>query len=326
MEIALTGITGHLGSAVVRELLRRQHSVRALVRSIGNKSYADLPVRECKGDLLDAASLPQFLEGADALIHCAAVISINGDPGGIVSSTNVTGTQNVLKAAAASGVRRVIHVSSIHAYQQLPQDVLLDESRATVDADAFAYDRSKLKGQQIALSMNRNGMEVLVMNPTSIIGPYDFKPSKAGKGILELIQGKQPFMLRGGFDFCDVRDVASAMVSGLTMGRGGETYLLSGKWHSLVEMTSILSEIRGKHIRVMVLPSALAGASLPLLKAVSLVSGREPVFTPEALHAVTYGNKNISSAKAETALNFQSRPLQETLFDTVEWFRQVGYL
>jgi dihydroflavonol-4-reductase len=203
MNIALTGATGHLGAAVLQELFRKNHLVKALMRYDDNRTIEDLSVQIVKGDLQDENALQELMSNCDALIHCAAFISVNGDPKGIVHQTNVEGVRKVMIAAKRSGIKRVVYISSIHAYKQRPANEMLDEKRETVDEKAFAYDHSKKMGQEIALAMNGNGMEVMVMNPTSIIGPYDYKPSKMGKVILDLYSGRLPFVFAGGFDFCD---------------------------------------------------------------------------------------------------------------------------
>lgn len=326
MKVALTGVTGHLGSTVLREMHARQYMVRALVRNEDHRSCVGITVELIVGDILKKDSLVRLMEGCDAVIHSAAYISINGDPYGIVHRTNVEGTRNVMEMAKQCGVKRLIHVSSIHAFKQSPREEVLDELRERVDGRAFAYDQSKRAGQEIALAMNQDAMEVLVMNPTAIIGPYDFKPSKAGQMIIDLLTGDLPFVIQGGFDFCDCRDVADAIVNGLTMGKAGECYLLSGKWHSLPELVSILSDVGGKRIRVFSSSPLLARAGLPFVRMLSWITKKEPLYTNEALAAILEGNVNISSAKAARDLQYHPRPFHETLRDTFLWFRESGYL
>ncbi len=326
MKVALTGVTGHLGAAVLQELYARNYEIRALSRGEDKRSLGNVPVEVVKGDVLHPESLHELMRECDALIHCAAVISINGDPGGIVHRTNVDGTKNVMEAAKYCGVRRVIHLSSIHAFQQLPIDEVLDEQRAFVDEKAFAYDRSKRTGQEIALAMNQKGLEVIVMNPTGIIGPYDYKPSRAGQMILDLLSGRLSFMIKGGFDFCDSRDVAHAVVNALKQGSPGECYVLSGNWHSLEEIASLLSVNSGRHIRFITVPSFLAKAGLPFAKIQGWIGNKEPLYTNEALEAIFTGNKATSSAKAIRDLDYHARPLDETLRDTYHWFQELGYV
>ena len=325
MNIAITGATGHLGAAVLQELFRNNHLVKALIRD-DSRSCEGLPVEIVKGDLHNENALQELMSHCDALIHCAAFISVNGDPEGLVHQTNVEGTRSVMNMAKRSGIKRVIHISSIHAYNQRPTHEMLDEKREPVNEKAYAYDYSKKQGQEIALSLNGNGMEVMVMNPTSIIGPYDFKPSKMGKVILDLYAGRLPFVFNGGFDFCDCRDVAHAIVNGLIAGTPGENYLLSGKWYSLQQVAKLFSKVSGKKIKVTALSSFMGKAGLPVVKTIAYMKKKEPLYTIEALEALFAGNRFISSAKAMQDLNYTIRPFEETLRDTFYWFQNKGYL
>jgi len=325
MKVAITGASGHLGSAILPELLNRGHEIKALVKEDA-RSLDKLPIEIVPGDILNTDSLQKMINECDALIHCAAVISINGDPGGIVYRTNVEGTRLVMQMAKQSGIKRVIHISSIHDYEQRPTFEILDESREKVNENAFAYDRSKKLGEEIALSMNQPGMEVIVMNPTSIVGPYDYKPSKVGKVIIDLYTGHLPFIFNGGFDFCDCRDVASAIVNGLTLGKPGESYLLSGKWHSFKQVAELISKVRTKKVNPVILPPVVAKMGLPFIKLFAAINNKEPLYTTEALDALFAGNRYISSAKARRELNYQVRPFEETIRDAFLWFENKGYL
>ena len=325
MKIAITGATGHLGSAILPELFKRKYSVKALVRE-REYSFADMPVEIIHGDLLHDETLQVLMKDCDALIHCAAVISINGDPSGIVHQTNVEGTKLAMGMAKQCGVKRVVHISSIHAFNQRPGNETLNEQREKVGEKAFAYDRSKKAGQEIALAMNQQGMEVLVMNPTSIVGPYDNKPSKMGKVILDLYNGHLPFVFDGGFDFCDCRDVANAIANALTMGSPGESYLLAGKWHSFKQLVELVSKASGKKIKAASLPILIGRIGLPVIKGMAVIRKTEPLYTNEALEAIFAGNRKISSAKAIQELNYSIRSFEETIADAFKWFQQNGYL
>ena len=326
MKVAITGATGHIGGLIVRELQARNYAIKALVRSTDQKSLEGLPIEYIKGDLNDQDALKQLMASCDYLIHAAAVISIDGDMKGLVHKTNVDGTRAVMEAAKAAGIKRVIHLSSVHAYHQKPIHEILDEQRELVPDPTFAYDRSKREGQQIALSYASAEMEVLAVNPTSVLGPFDFKQSKLGQAIINMHSGKLPFVFAGGFDFCDARDIAHAVVNALHQGRSGEAYLLGGSYHSLTEFATTLAEVSGKKSKPIALHPFIARLGLPFIKGLAIVTKQEPLYTNEAIVAVTDGNRHISHAKASAELNFSPRPLADSLRDTVEWFRKNGYL
>jgi dihydroflavonol-4-reductase len=324
MKVALTGAAGHLGAALLQELTNRNIPVKAMIRGNDTRCCTGLPVEIIKGDLLQPESLQTLMKDCDVVIHCAALISVNGDPKGLVHKTNVEGTQLVVDNALQSGIKRFIQISSIHAFKQQPSLEVLDEQREHVDEKAFAYDRSKLAGQKIALAANN--MEVLVIHPTSIIGPYDFKPSLMGQVIIDMHKGRLPFIFNGGFDFCDCRDVAHAIVNATTMGEAGQAYLLGGKWHSLKQLAQFLSAASSKKINPFALPHIAARLGIPVVKLIAAIQKKEPLYTIEALDALFTGNRFISSEKAKTALGYINRPFQETMQDTFHWFTNNGYL
>ncbi|MEP7254628.1 MAG: NAD-dependent epimerase/dehydratase family protein [Ferruginibacter sp.] len=326
MKVALTGAAGHLGAALLQELTKRNIRVKALIRDNDLRSCKDLPVEIVKGDLLHPGILRSLMDDCDTVIHCAALISVNGDPNGLVHRTNVEGTQLVIDNALQAGIKRCVHISSIHAFQQQPSFEVLDEQREHVTENGFAYDRSKFAGKRIALDANNHGMEVIVIHPTSIIGPYDFKPSLMGKVIIDLYKGRLPFIFNGGFDFCDCRDVANGIANATTMGKPGESYLLGGKWHSLKQLAEMLSTASVKKIKPVALPAFAAKAGLPIVKMLAAIQKKEPLYTIEALDALFNGNRFISSAKAAAELNYTTRPFEETIHDTFHWFKNKSYL
>lgn len=326
MKVAITGAAGHLGAALLQEIHSRSIHVKALVRDADIRSCRDLHVEIIYGDMLQPGVLDSLFSDCDTVIHCAAVISVNGDATGIVHRTNVIGTQLAIEAAFKNGIKRFIHISSIHAFQQQPTFEILDEQRTHVTEKAFAYDRSKLAGQQIALAANSRSMEVLVIHPTSIIGPYDFKPSLMGNVIIDLYKQNLPFIFNGGFDFCDCRDVAHAIANALTMGRAGEAYLLGGKWHSLRQLVQFISTASSKKIKPIALPKLAAMAGLPVIKLIAAIKKSKPLYTIEAVEALFEGNRFISSSKAIAELKYSIRPFEETIGDTIKWFRNNSYL
>ncbi len=326
MRVALTGAAGHLGAALLQELSKRKIPANILVRDNDLRAIDNIQVEIVKGDMLQAGILKTLMQDCDTVIHCAALISVNGDPKGLVHRTNVEGTQLAIDYALQSGIKRFIHISSIHAFQQMPSFEILDEQREPVTDKAFAYDRSKQAGKKIALAANNRGMEVLVIHPTSIIGPYDYKPSLMGKVIIDMYNGRLPFIFNGGFDFCDCRDVANAIVNAATMGRPGEAYLLGGKWHSLQQLAQFLSTASSKKIKPVALSLNAAKFGLPVVKLIAAITKKEPLYTVEALEALFNGNRFISSVKANTELNYTIRPFEETMYDTFHWFKNKGYL
>jgi dihydroflavonol-4-reductase len=244
--VAITGANGHLGNVLCRVLCKQGYRVRALCRS-QSESLEGLPIEVVLGDVLNKGDVRRLLEGCEIVIHCAAIISIHGDPTGLVLRTNTEGPRNVLEIAEQLGVQRIVHVSSVHAVTELPFSQPFDETRPYKQSTDYAYDFSKAQGEQIVLrNMGKGKPEVVVLRPSCIIGPYDFKPSEIGKALLELEKGKIPALPEGGYDFVDIRDVANSVLNAMERGRSGEVYLLTGKYYSMKEFAAVVSKVLGQ--------------------------------------------------------------------------------
>lgn len=321
MRAAVTGATGHLGAALVRRLLDEGARVRAVVRE-DTRALAGLDVETVRGDLSDAEGLARAFQGSEVVFHLAGRISIAGDPDGSVARTNVLGTRNVVGASVAARVSRIVHVSSIHALADPGPGGTVDESAPPAASDGYpAYDRSKAAGEREILAGIPRGLPGVILNPAASIGPYDFKPSRMGRVLLDLARGRTPALVEGGFAWVDTRDVAAAAVAAARNGAPGERYLLAGRWRSVRDVAAIVASRTGRHPPRIVVPLRLAALAVPVAGAAARALGREPLFTRESLRALA-GHGAVSCAKAAAALGFVSRPLEETIADTLDWFRE----
>jgi len=325
MRIAVTGANGHVGVNLCKALLEHNHEVRALSHK-NRQGLKNLPVELTQGDLLDFQSLKILLKNVEVVYHLAARISITGDSDGMVSKINVFGTQNIVNAAIECGVKRLIHFSSIHAFQQKPHDALLDEARPLVDSEGFAYDRSKANGERYVYKAVKNGLDAVILSPTAIIGPLDPQPSLVGNAVLQLYHNKIPALVPGGYNWVDVRDVVAGAISAMHKGRAGEKYLLAGHWHSLKEFSELIHHHSGKKTVKSVLPLWLARLGLPFINTYSLLTKSEPLYTSESLKIIGEGNRMISHTKAKNELGFNPRPLTQTIRDLLEYFKINGFL
>ncbi|MEZ4829779.1 MAG: NAD-dependent epimerase/dehydratase family protein [Bacteroidia bacterium] len=283
------------------------------------KAIEGLAVEVIQGDVLDPESLDRLVAGAEIVIHSAAIISITGDRDGMVFRTNVEGTRNVAEACLKARVKRLVHISSVHAFQQSPRDQVLNEERAKVNESGFAYDRSKAAGEDVVRAAADKGLEVIILNPTSVIGPYDFKPSFLGSALWEIYQEKVPAMVQGGFNWVDARDVADATIQAMTKGESGQQYLLSGQYIPMSELAGRLCQIYNRKPPRLVLPTAVAMLGLPFIQLYTHITGQPPLYTHESLQTLRNGNPMISSEKAQKTLGFKPRPLEATLKDTMDW-------
>lgn len=325
MTVAVTGASGHVGGNLVRELLARGRSVRVLARQ-DRRAFAGLDVEIVEGDLFDENSLARLLDGAETVFHLAARISIVGPEGGLVERTNVLGARNVAAACLAAGVKRLVHASSIHAFSTHPNSEVIDETRAlALDRRHLDYDRSKARGTLEVLAAAERGLDAVIVHPSGVIGPNDFKVSRMGAVILDLVHRRLPALIDGGYNWVDVRDVVDGMLAAEKNGRRGERYLLTGRWAHVVELAALVTKFTGRPTPRFRTPLWLA---MPASYG-SLLWGRvtrtTPKFTPGAVRAVAM-HRYVSHLKATEELGYNPRPLEATIRDTLAWFAEAGMI
>jgi dihydroflavonol-4-reductase len=326
MRVAVTGASGHVGANLMRALLDRGDDVRALVHE-HVAALEGLDVERVHGDVLDGDSLARAFEGVERVYHLAAIISIDGDRGGTVPAVNVRGVRNVAEAALATGVRRLVHCSSIHAFDQKPLDQPLDETRSRSDQRRGhpAYDVSKARGEREVRAVIERGLDAVIVNPTAIIGPNDFQDSRMGRVFLDLVRRRLPSLIDGGFDWVDVRDVCAGIIAAGDRGRTGESYLLGGRYASLRELADIVYRTTGVRPPRATSPMWLARLGAPFVVVAGRIAGREPLYTSEALRALR-ANRKILTTKARSELNYRARPLEQAVHDSLCWYVESGRL
>lgn len=326
MDVAVTGASGHIGANLVRELLARGDRVRALVRR-HTRALDGLDVERVEGDVRDPESLRRAFDGAEVAYHVAGIISLDGGHGGLVEAVNVGGTENVARAALACGVRRLVHTSSVHAFAMEPVDRPVDESRppSSTEAHATAYDRSKAAGEVRVRRAVDDGLDAVVLNPTAVVGPYDFGPSRTGRMFLDLYHRRLPSLVQGAFDWVDARDVAAAAIAAAERGRTGASYLVGGHYRTLEELAGLAAEVTGVAVPRFVSPMWLARVGAPFATLWGRLRGKEPLFSSESLRAVRLCPR-IDDARAKRELGHVARPLADTVRDVYAWFERAGLL
>jgi dihydroflavonol-4-reductase len=324
MKVAVTGASGHIGNCLVRELNKKGIRVKVLVHKFKN-DLDKLDVELIQGNLLEPESLVALCEGADIVFHLAAQIVIENRSSPWVFETNITGTRNILDAAKHAGVKKFIHFSSIHAFQTGPQHQILDETRPLIETNNTIYEFTKAEGEREVLKAVKEGLDAVILNPTAVIGPFDYRDSLLGQAIRKIFQSKLPFLVSGGYNWVDVRDVVSAAIQAIDLGRKGEKYILSGEYCSLHELSAIISKISGCKIPV-IIPVSLARLACPYFQIYSSISKKEPLYTYQSLDILVNSPANISNAKARRELLYESRPLEQTLTDAFNWYRENNYI
>jgi dihydroflavonol-4-reductase len=322
--IVVTGAAGHAGANLVRALAAQGRPVRALVH-LDRKALEGLDVEVVKGDICDLDSLLKAFEGAEVVYHLAARIAIGNEPWSLLEAVNVTGTRNVVEACLRCGVRRLVHFSSIHTMIDT-EDIPVDESNPLVESRHYSsYDRSKAAAEREVYKGIEKGLDAIIISPTAIIGPHDYKPSHFGEALLRLANGHLPALVKGGFDWVDVRDVVKGAMRAEGTAPVGAKYILSGHWVSLRQVAKMTEELTGVKAPGSVCPMWLARVGAPFITAFDLLARRRPLYTSVSLQALR-GHRRISHQKATRELDYQPRPFRETLIDTLKWFETAGKL
>lgn len=323
MRVAVTGAAGHIGAAVCRELLYQGHEVVALVYN-DLSAIKDLPLFTVKGNVTDRNSLKELMEDCDVVIHTAGMIELGYKYIPQVYDINVLGTQNVLDIALELNLKKVIHFSSIHAFSHKPYDIPVDETRQFVDNTSIFYDQTKRDSHILAQKAAQKGQHVVIVCPTSAVGAPDHKPSKLGKAIIDICNGSIPAVVKGGFDFADVRDVAKGTILAMENGKSGETYILGGEYYTIQQFSNLVLAANGSKKRLIELPIFMAHVGLPFVKLYSNITKKAPLYDKVYIDILLDGNKSTLSTKAKNELGYSVRPLSETLTDAVAWFKATG--
>jgi dihydroflavonol-4-reductase len=324
MTTVVTGASGHVGVNLVRALIDKNRSVRALVHE-HRQSLEGVDVDIVCGDVCDLDSLRCAFNGAEVVYHLAARISISMDDWPLLETVNVGGTRNVVEACITCGVRRLIYFGSIHALVQEPLDIPIDESRPLAENDCIPYSRSKALACKEVINGLTRGLDAIILIPTGIIGPHDYQLSHFGEVLLSLACGRLPALVNSGFDWVDVRDIVECAIRAEQHAPRGAHYLLSGHWVSLCEVASLVAEVTGIPAPRIVLPMLLARIGIPVFSALYRVSGRRPLYTRGSIESLS-GNPRISHHRATHDLGYQPRPFWETIIDTLRWFEETGQL
>jgi dihydroflavonol-4-reductase len=319
--ILVTGATGHIGNVLVRKLLDQDEKVRVLIwRGEDTSPLNNLPVEQVVGDVLEQASLESAMDGIDIVYHLAGIISIMPGKNPFVWQVNVEGTRNVIAAAQRAYVRRLIYTSSIHAITRAPHGVTMDESLGfDVNNPYGEYDRSKAAASLEVQQAVKKGLDAVIVCPTGVIGPYDFRGSEMGEVIRSASEARPMFYVEGAYDFVDVRDVVSGLIAARDYGRSGESYILSGHKLSVRYMLETVREVTGKAFSSIKIPFSLAEIAARYTPWYYQRTKHKPRFTPYSLE-VLKSNSNISCHKAMAELGYKPRPIYESIADTVRWF------
>lgn len=329
MTTLVTGATGFLGSHVARLLLERGEQVRVLARpSSDRRALAGLNVEVAAGDLRDAQSLTQALQGVRCVYHVAADYRLWARNPQEIYDSNVGGTQNLLEAATRSGCERVVYTSTVatiavHRAGQ-GEGGLPDERIATrLDEMIGHYKRSKWLAEQCAVNAKR-GLPLVIVNPTAPVGPGDWKPTPTGRVIVDFLTGKMPAFVDTGLNLVGVEDCAAGHLLAAEKGKPGERYILGARNMTLEEILKMLARITGLPAPRFRIPHAVAYAAGCVDTVVSRLLGREPKIPLEGVRMSRH-KMFVDASRATRELGFQPGPPERALERAVRWYQENGF-
>jgi dihydroflavonol-4-reductase len=327
MRIFLTGATGFVGHHVARALAAEGAQLRMLVRKTSNlANLEDIEGETHLGDLAEPESIRPALAGCDAVVHVAADYRLWIPDPAAMYRANVEGTRDLLRMAREAGVPRFVYTSSVATMHFRTDGLVINEDTPVSLKDMVGhYKRSKFMAEQQAIAAAEDGQQVIILNPTSPIGPNDAKPTPTGRIFLDFLNGKFPAYMDTGLNLVDVAEVARTHVTALTKGEPGRRYILGGENLTLKQILDKMSAITGIPSPTMKIPFAVAATYAFFEEWITgRIRGREPRAT---LEEVRMGRKKMyaSSAHAQQELGFRILPIYPAMRAAIEWFRAHGY-
>jgi len=325
MITLVTGATGFVGSHLVRQLVERGDTVRVLARPTSSmRAIAGCNVHVVRGDLRDASSVRDAVHGAQRVFHVGADYRLWAKDPAEVYETNVSGTRHLL-AAIDAGVERVVYTSTV-ATIAVPRDHLPDETTAASLGDMIGdYKRSKLLAEQAVLTAATRGAPIVIVNPTTPVGPGDWRPTPTGQVIVDFLCRRLPAYVETGLNVVPVEDVARGHLLAAERGRIGERYLLGGRNMTFKEILDALAVISGQSAPRLRLPWRAAMAIGYADQVVARVRGREPRIPLDGVRMARH-RMWVNCTKAERELGFHTGSVEAALERAVQWYRQERYV
>ena len=328
MKTLVTGSTGFLGSAVLRELLDDGREVKVLIRKGANTANIDgLDVEIAYGDLRDSESLQSALNGCSTLYHAAAYYSLWDRDQRLIYDINVEGTRKILQAAKERDLKRIVYTSTVGCIG-LNDDTTPSNENTSFDPNTLSndYKKSKHQAEQVVLEFARGGLPVVIVNPSTPVGPRDIKPTPTGQIILDFLNREMPAYLDTGLNLIDVKDCARGHILAEQKGIPGERYILGNENMSLIDILVTLEKITGlkaPRIKIPFWVALSAGWACEMVS--NHLTGKPPAVPLAGVKMAKYF-MYFDSSKAIQKLGLAQNPVEKALRQSVDWFKDNNYL
>jgi dihydroflavonol-4-reductase len=325
-RVLVTGANGFIGSAIVRVFLGAGLAVRALVRRGSSRAnLLGLPVEIAEGDISDKRSLADALRGVRFVIHAAADYRIWTRNPAELMATNVVGATNVMEAALAAGVEKIVYTSSVCTLAHATPRAVADETQSLDAAKAYnPYKKSKVLAEEAVRELvEKAGLPAVIVNPSAPVGPRDIKPTPTGRIVVECASGRMPAYVDTGLNLVHVDDVAQGHLLALKHGAVGERYILGGQNVRLGDLLAEIARQAGRRPPLMQLPIAAIYPFAAASEVFAHLTGKAPFATRDSLK-MAREYMFFDDAKARRDLGYTSRPYREGVADAIAWFQQSG--
>ncbi|MYK41764.1 MAG: SDR family NAD(P)-dependent oxidoreductase [Gemmatimonadetes bacterium] len=326
--VAVTGAADFLGSHICRALLHCGYAVRAVTHEGSNGKLPDdlsEQVELQSADVRNPESLNQAFQHAHAVVHSADIMTVDADPNGLADEVNLIGTRNVIQACIGTGVRRLVHISSVHAFSPLRGTTLSVSSKLGQNSK-IPYVATKAEAHMSVLDAARGGLlNASIVCPSNLIGPGDSEPTPGGSMLLAMARKQLPCLINGGFWWSDVRDVANAIANAVEAnGYGGEVYFTAGQYAKTSQLARLCSQVLGRNVKRPVIPYSLARATLPLIRSRAAKRSLSSLYSRNSLKLLHDCPAAVDESLAISQLGYESRPPEESIRDALNWFTEQG--
>lgn len=319
MRVLVTGATGHIGNVLVKDLYEQNFDVSAFVLESDDTSIIEPYAKIIRGNIIDEIKVIEATKDMDMVFHLAGIVEIRMGKKKQLYTTNVEGTKNIIKACQLNNVKRLIYTSSVHAIEEAKNHKVIYEP-ISVDPKKVKghYAKSKAIATNLVLNQNSDTLETIVVYPSGIVGPYDYKLSNFGQVFTDYLLGRLTAYLKGGYNFVDVRDVSKGIINAALFGKNKEGYILSGSEIKIKELLDFIAEYTGrKKIKTKLAYWFIKSVSY-IAEFIFLILRKRPLFTHYSV-SVLNSNCNFSNQKAKNELWFKTRDIYESIRDAIDF-------